>query len=140
MPTAQAAHLEMNAAYPEFKKVRCDLQVLLTAGSYRTRGRVAKLTKMRSVHAGYPEVESYTMAPGFREPTDRSRRWRFLKIDHLQFQDGLTFSEPIAPNFDVLNVLNDTAEEELTTDNLFSPNFRRPNSFTDPRRAMVGSG
>ena len=72
-------------------------------------------------------------------PTD-SRRWLFLKIDHLQFQDGLTFSEPIAPNFDVLNVLNDTAEEELTTDNLFSPNFRRPNSFTDPRRAMVGSG
>jgi len=45
MRTPQAAHLEMNAAYPEFKKVRCDLQVLLTAGSYRTRGRVAKLTK-----------------------------------------------------------------------------------------------
>jgi len=33
-------------------------------------------------------------------PTD-SRRWLFLKIDHLQFQDGLTFSESIAPNFEV---------------------------------------
>ena len=33
-------------------------------------------------------------------PTD-SRRWLFLKIDHLQFQDGLTFSESIAPSFEV---------------------------------------
>src|SRR5207249_4810289 len=33
-------------------------------------------------------------------PTD-SRRWLFLKIDHLQFQDGLTFSESIAPNFEM---------------------------------------
>ena len=29
---------------------------------------------------------------------------------------------------DVLNVLNDTAEEELATDDLFSPNFGRPPS------------
>src|SRR5215831_7208238 len=39
---------------------------------------------------------------------------------------------------DVLNVLNETAEEELATDNLFSPNFARPSIRTDPRRAMVG--
>ena len=39
---------------------------------------------------------------------------------------------------DVLNVLNETAEEELATDDLFSPNFRRPTIFTDPRRAMLG--
>jgi hypothetical protein len=39
---------------------------------------------------------------------------------------------------DVLNVLNDTAGEELATDNLFSPNFGRPTVFMDPRRAMVG--
>ena len=39
---------------------------------------------------------------------------------------------------DVLNVLNSTAEEELATDNLCSPNFGRPTIFTDPRRAMVG--
>ena len=40
--------------------------------------------------------------------------------------------------FDVLNVLNDTAEESLATDNLFSPNFGRPSIFMDPRRAMIG--
>jgi hypothetical protein len=39
---------------------------------------------------------------------------------------------------DVLNVLNDTAEEALATDNLFSPNFGQPIVFMDPRRAMVG--
>jgi hypothetical protein len=38
---------------------------------------------------------------------------------------------------DVLNALNDTAEEALATDNLFSPNFRQPTVFMDPRRAMV---
>jgi hypothetical protein len=38
---------------------------------------------------------------------------------------------------DVLNVLNDTAEEGLATDNLFSQNFGRPIAFVDPRRAMV---
>jgi len=39
---------------------------------------------------------------------------------------------------DVLNVLNDTAEKELATDDLFSPNFGRPTVFMDPRRAMFG--
>jgi hypothetical protein len=39
---------------------------------------------------------------------------------------------------DVLNVLNDTAEEDLASDNLFSPNFGRPTIFMDPRRAMLG--
>jgi hypothetical protein len=39
---------------------------------------------------------------------------------------------------DVLNVLNDTAEEGIATDNLFSPNFGQPTAFVDPRRAMVG--
>ena len=38
---------------------------------------------------------------------------------------------------DVLNALNDTAEEGLATDNLFSQNFGQPTVFTDPRRAMV---
>jgi hypothetical protein len=40
--------------------------------------------------------------------------------------------------FDVLNVLNDTAEESLVSDNLFSPNLGRPSLFIDPRRAMIG--
>ena len=39
---------------------------------------------------------------------------------------------------DVLNALNDTAEEGLATDNKFSPNFGQPTAFVDPRRAMVG--
>jgi hypothetical protein len=38
---------------------------------------------------------------------------------------------------DVLNALNDAAEEALATDNLFSPNFGQPTVFMDPRRAMV---
>ena len=40
---------------------------------------------------------------------------------------------------DVLNALNDTAEEELASDNLFSPNFGQPTVFMDPRRAMLGA-
>ncbi len=40
--------------------------------------------------------------------------------------------------FDVLNALNDTAEEGLASENLFSKNFAQPTAFMDPRRAMVG--
>jgi hypothetical protein len=44
---------------------------------------------------------------------------------------------------DVLNALNDSAEESLVTDTLLTevghnPNFGLPNAFVDPRRAMVG--
>ena len=39
---------------------------------------------------------------------------------------------------DVLNALDDTAEEALATDNLFSASFRQPTVFMDPRRAMIG--
>jgi hypothetical protein len=38
---------------------------------------------------------------------------------------------------DVLNVLNDTAEEAIATDNRFSPTFGLPTVFVDPRRAML---
>jgi hypothetical protein len=38
---------------------------------------------------------------------------------------------------DVLNVLNNTAEEGLVTDNLASANFGKPTTFVDPRRAML---
>ena len=37
---------------------------------------------------------------------------------------------------DVLNALNDSAEEGIATDNLYSPNFGRPTMFVEPRRAM----
>jgi hypothetical protein len=40
---------------------------------------------------------------------------------------------------DLLNVLNDTAEEGLATDSLFSPNFGQAVAFVDPRRAMVSA-
>ena len=40
--------------------------------------------------------------------------------------------------FDVLNLLNDTAEEAMATDNLFSSTtFGKPTVFVDPRRAMI---
>ena len=39
---------------------------------------------------------------------------------------------------DVLNALNDTAEESLATDTLVSRNFGQPSVFIDPRRAMFG--
>jgi hypothetical protein len=38
---------------------------------------------------------------------------------------------------DVLNLLNETAEESLATDNLFATNFGQPTVFVDPRRAML---
>ena len=39
---------------------------------------------------------------------------------------------------DVLNLLNDTAEEGLVSEDLFSPTFGLAATFVDPRRAMVG--
>jgi hypothetical protein len=39
---------------------------------------------------------------------------------------------------DLLNALNDTAEESVATDNLFSANFGQPTAFVDPRRVMIG--
>ena len=39
---------------------------------------------------------------------------------------------------DILNALNDTAEEGLASDNQSASNFGQPNVFNDPRRAMLG--
>ena len=38
----------------------------------------------------------------------------------------------------VLNVLNETAEESIISDNIASSNFGKAASFVDPRRAMIG--
>ena len=38
---------------------------------------------------------------------------------------------------DLLNALNDSAEEGLATDNAFASNFMQPTVFMDPRRAMM---
>jgi Carboxypeptidase regulatory-like domain/TonB dependent receptor-like, beta-barrel len=40
---------------------------------------------------------------------------------------------------DLLNALNDTAEENIASDNLFSAQFGQATSFMDPRRAMLGA-
>ena len=46
--------------------------------------------------------------------------------------------------FDVLNALNESAGEAITTDTLTTttivrvPEFGMPNVFVDPRRAMLG--
>jgi hypothetical protein len=39
---------------------------------------------------------------------------------------------------DILNALNDTAEEAIATDNVFGATFGQPTIFMDPRRAMIG--
>jgi Carboxypeptidase regulatory-like domain/TonB dependent receptor-like, beta-barrel/TonB-dependent Receptor Plug Domain len=39
---------------------------------------------------------------------------------------------------DLLNALNDTAEERLASDNIASATFGQPTAFVDPRRAMLG--
>jgi hypothetical protein len=38
---------------------------------------------------------------------------------------------------DLLNLLNDSAEEALRSDVLAAPTFGQPNVFMDPRRAML---
>jgi hypothetical protein len=40
--------------------------------------------------------------------------------------------------FDVLNLLDDTAEEAIASDNLYATNFGAPTVFIDPRRVMLG--
>ena len=67
--------------------------------------------------------------PARRAPVDGDSHWvSFGRIDLL---------------LDVLNLLNDAAEESLATETLmtetvFSPTFGQPASFMDPRRVMVG--
>jgi hypothetical protein len=40
---------------------------------------------------------------------------------------------------DVLNLLNDTAEEGLVTDNRFGSTFGEPNLWVSPRRMILGA-
>jgi hypothetical protein len=41
--------------------------------------------------------------------------------------------------FDVFNLLNDSAEEALASDNRFSGTFGTPTQFMDPRRVMIAA-
>jgi Carboxypeptidase regulatory-like domain len=69
-----------------------------------------------------------------------SRRMSSQLLLNLRVSRTLTFGSlgRIELLLDVLNMLNDTAEEGLASDNLFSPNFGQGTVFMDPRRAMVG--
>jgi hypothetical protein len=68
-----------------------------------------------------------------------SRRLSSQSLLDLRLSKTLTFAAArIDLLLDVLNALNDTAEEALASDNLFSLNFGQPTVFMDPRRAMLG--
>jgi hypothetical protein len=41
-------------------------------------------------------------------------------------------------SLDVLNLLNDSAEESIASDNKFAITFGKPTQFMDPRRVMLG--
>jgi len=69
-----------------------------------------------------------------------SRRLSSQTLLDMRVSKAFSFGEPgsIELLVDVLNLLNDTAEEGLVSENLFSQNFGVPTTFVDPRRAMVG--
>jgi hypothetical protein len=69
-----------------------------------------------------------------------SRRLTSQSLLDLRMSRGFSFKGGTRVELlvDVLNVLNDAAEEALASDNLSSPNFGQPIVFMDPRRAMIG--
>jgi carboxypeptidase family protein/TonB-dependent receptor-like protein len=58
-----------------------------------------------------------------------------LRVSKAFVLNGASRIELLA---DVLNALNDSAVEDLATDNWFSPNFSLPAILVDPRRFMLG--
>jgi hypothetical protein len=69
-----------------------------------------------------------------------ARRLSSQSLLDMRVSKTFTFSgiATVDVMFDVLNILNDTAEEALVSDNLFSATFGTPRLFIDPRRAMLG--
>ena len=69
-----------------------------------------------------------------------SRRLSSQSLLDVRLSRSISFSRvgQVELLLDVLNVLNDMAEEGLATDNLFSQNFGRPTVFMDQIRAMIG--
>jgi hypothetical protein len=69
-----------------------------------------------------------------------SRRLSSQSIVDLRVSKTLRFGDAgrVELLLDVLNLLDDTAEEALVSDVLASATFGRPRSFVDPRRAMLG--
>jgi hypothetical protein len=68
-----------------------------------------------------------------------SRRLSSQTVLDLRLSRSVRFGDSTRVELllDVLNALNETAEESVATDNLFSTNFGRPTTFVDPRRAML---
>jgi hypothetical protein len=69
-----------------------------------------------------------------------SRRLSSQSLLDLRVSKAITYARAgrIEVLLDLLNVLDDTAEEALASDNLSSANFGQPIAFVDPRRAMLG--
>jgi hypothetical protein len=88
---------------------------------------------------GLPQTNNQTTQRFQLEPRG-SRRLSSQSLLDIRVSKTFSFAGPrrIELLLDVLNVLNETAEEGLVSENLSSPNFRLPNTFVDPRRAMVG--
>ena len=74
-----------------------------------------------------------------REPPG-SRRLSSQTLLDLRLSRTLRFGSVgrVELLMDVLNLLNDTAEEGLASDNLFSSTFGQPTVFMNPRRVMLG--
>ena len=70
-----------------------------------------------------------------------SRRLSSQSILDLRVSKTLRFGDAghVELLLDVLNLLDDTAEEALVSDVLDAATFGRPRSFVDPRRAMIGA-
>ncbi|MEO6223346.1 MAG: TonB-dependent receptor [Vicinamibacterales bacterium] len=67
-----------------------------------------------------------------------TRRLSAQSLLDLRVSRAVRFGAGVQADFilDVLNALNDSAEEGLASDDLFSTSFGRPSTFIDPRRAM----
>ena len=70
-----------------------------------------------------------------------SRRLASQSLLDLRISKPLSFGNAgkVVLILDVLNALNDTAEEALASDNPLSATFGRPTQFMDPRRLMIGA-
>jgi hypothetical protein len=78
--------------------------------------------------------------PIFIEPFG-SRRLSAQTILDLRISKIFRFgpARSLEVMLDVLNALDDTAEEGLATRNFYSPNFGVGVDFIPPRRAMIGA-
>jgi hypothetical protein len=88
---------------------------------------------------GLPQTNGQAVQRVQLEPRG-ARRLSSQRLLDIRLSKTFAFggSRSIELLVDVLNVLNDTAEEGLVSENLFSPNFGLPTTFVDPRRAMLG--